>query len=284
MDCKIDPRQYIKQLDSASDDSICLAYAALGFATMGAKPMRFYTQHLDELVAATDAYYRNIDGPIQLLQDYGDAHKQLHCLQSIIFEQFQYHGNRESYDELENADLCAVIDRRKGMPIAISIICIHVANALGWNVSGIAMPGHFLCRLEANGERIVFDPFNKAKPLDAPELRALIKQALGPEAELQSQYYESVSNRMVLLRLQNNIKLRQVENREYIDALLTLKTMRKIAPDEASLLLDSGQLYALSDQPKAAVDMLNTYLKLAPAGYDRSRAEILLQSLKKQLN
>lgn len=295
MDYSLNPKDHFGLIDTLDDQDIDVAYAALGLATLGSKNMAFYVDHLQALVTATAERYHNlVGGPAggtagtdaisnpQAVEH--DIHKQLNCLQAIIFEQFSYQGNRDNYDQLENADLCTVIERRTGMPIALSIICIHVAKAQGWDAVGIAMPGHFICRLELDGERLVFDPFNQAKALGAPDLRALVKQALGPNAELKPEYYEAVSNRAILLRLQNNIKLRQLEKRQFSEALFTLETMRNIAPNEASLLFESGQLYANTDQPQAAINMLSMYLETAPPHYERSRANQLLQKLKSRLH
>lgn len=285
----MDPVKYIDTIGELEDDDIDLAIAALGLATMASRPMEYYLNHLQSLRTATSEYYSSLTGSLTGTDAIGSTntaniHKQLHCLQAVVFGEFDYCGNQENYDELENADLCAVIDRRKGMPIALSILCIHIARSLGWDCAGIAMPGHFICRLHGSGERLVFDPFNKAKILEAPDLRQLVKQAMGPEAELKPEYYDVVSNSMILLRLQNNIKLRQLQANHYEQALDTLASMQKISPEETGFLFERGQILARINQPMAAIDCLKQYIEKAPAHYDRSQATLLLQKLNKQLN
>ena len=285
----LNPTQQINLLGTFDDDSICLASAALGLSSMGNKPMSFYTRHLAELCEAVSAYYASIAGGDVFADDNGiksqnDIKKKLRSLQAVIYDQYQYCGNYDHYEELENADLCSVIERRKGMPIALGIICMHVAKAQGWNASGIALPGHFVCRLEANGERIIFDPFHHANTVNAVDLRRLLKQSLGSDAELKPEHYKPVSNRRILLRLQNNIKLRQVEKHNYLDAIITLDTMRKIDPNEASLLLDAGQLYARANQPQEAISALSSYLSQSNSQYGKTKASVLLQQMKQRLH
>ncbi|MGB1191986.1 MAG: SirB1 family protein [Pseudomonadales bacterium] len=285
----LNPTQQINLLGTFDDDSICLASAALGLSLMGNKPMSFYTRHLAELCEAVSAYYASIAGGDVFADDNGiksqnDIKKKLRSLQAVIYDQYQYCGNYDHYEELENADLCSVIERRKGMPIALGIICMHVAKAQGWNASGIALPGHFVCRLEANGERIIFDPFHHANTVNAVDLRRLLKQSLGSDAELKPEHYKPVSNRRILLRLQNNIKLRQVEKHNYLDAIITLDTMRKIDPNEASLLLDAGQLYARANQPQEAISALSSYLTQSDSQYGKTKASVLLQQMKQRLH
>ncbi|MEZ7984423.1 MAG: tetratricopeptide repeat protein, partial [Pseudomonadales bacterium] len=82
----------------------------------------------------------------------------------------------------------------------------------------------------------------------------------------------------------NNIKQRQVYKHNFLDAIITLDTMRKIAPDEAELLLDAGQLYAQAKQPRAAINALSRYLDHSPSQYGRTKASVLLQQMKRQLD
>lgn len=289
MDQCLTPIQQVNLLGSFDDNSICLASAALGLSLMGKRPMHFYTNHLAELSDAVSAYYASIAGGDTYADETGsksqdDIKKKLRSLQAVIYDQYHYHGNYDHYEELENADICSVIERKKGMPIALGIICMHVARAQGWNAVGIALPGHFVCRLEANGERIIFDPFHHANTLNAVDLRRLLKQSLGSDAELKPEHYKPVSNRRILLRLQNNIKLRQVEKHNYLDAITTLDSMRKIDPNEASLLLDVGQLYARVNQPEEAITALSSYLTQSNSQYGRTKASVLIQRMKQQLH
>ncbi len=289
MDRCLNPTQQINLLGSYNDESICLASAALGLSLLGNQPMSFYTNHLAELSDAVAAYYASIaGGDVHATQDNGqcrhDIKKKLRSIQAVVYDQYHYHGNYDHYEELENADLCTVIERRKGMPISLGIICMYVAKAQGWNIVGIALPGHFVCRLEANGERIIFDPFHHANTVNSAELRRLLKLSLGSEAELKPEHYQAISNRKTLLRLQNNIKQRQVDKHNFLDAIITLDSMRQIAPDEAELLLDAGQLYAQANQPRAAINALSSYLSHSPSQYGRTKASVLMQQMKRQLN
>ena len=53
-------------------------------------------------------------------------------LAEIIARSYAYRGDTESYDDLQNADLVRVMERRKGLPVALSILYLHVARAQGW--------------------------------------------------------------------------------------------------------------------------------------------------------
>ena len=58
-------------------------------------------------------------------------------LAEVIARAYAYRGDRETYDDLQNADLARVIERRKGLPVALSILYLHAARqqVLVWTVN-----------------------------------------------------------------------------------------------------------------------------------------------------
>src|SRR3546814_19245031 len=83
-----------------------------------------------------------------------------------------------------------VIDRRKGLPVALGILYMHAARAQGWPAVGLNFPGHFLLRLERHGERAILDPFNEGRVHGATELLDLLKAMQGQDAELGPEHYQ----------------------------------------------------------------------------------------------
>ena len=212
------------------------------------------------------------------------AETRVAALKHILADQHGYHGDDETYDNIQNADLIDVIERRKGLPITLSILYIAVAQAQGWDVAGINLPGHVVVRLDMDGHRVIFDPFNRCAILNAPELRALLKKTLGPTAELSATYFEPVTARQILIRLQNNIKIRMIENEDYEGALRTVENMRVLDPHEYRLLLDAGVLCARTGRAHAAMDALEEYIKRAPGDRDRYDAQVLLDHIRSTLH
>ncbi len=75
----------------------------------------------------------------------------LAALTDIIVGRHRYTGDTLTYEDLQNANLMRVIDRRKGLPVALGILYLHAGRAQGWEMAGLAFPGHFMVRLEAAG-------------------------------------------------------------------------------------------------------------------------------------
>ena len=277
----LDPKRVLERLDGISDEQIDLGMVALAISALSHEGIALgrYIHHLQILGDEITAYYKN-------LCDNGapdDVHTRLEALKEILRDRYSYRGDRETYDHLDNSSLIRVIDRAKGIPISLCILYMHGARMQGWEISGLNIPGHFLCRLEAGGERIVFDPFEKARIVEAQDMREIVKETLGPQAELAAEYFEPMSNRDILIRLQNNIKFRQIEMEDYAGALETVQRMRVIDPDEYKLLLDEGGLLARTDKPRAAIVSLAAYIDKAPSSRDRMEAELLLQQLNDQI-
>src|SRR5260370_426166 len=99
-------------------------------------------------------------------------------LAEVVAQSYGYRGDSQSYDDLQNADLVRVIERRKGLPVALSILYLHIARAQGWPAEGLAFPAHFLIRVGIEGARPLVDPFHHGLVRDHPTLASLSSQVV----------------------------------------------------------------------------------------------------------
>ncbi len=208
-------------------------------------------------------------------------------LAEVIARAYAYRGDSETYDDLQNADLVRVIERRKGLPVALSILYLHVARQQDWDAEGLAFPGHFLIRVEIDGARHVIDPFHDGAERDAAQLHDLLRKVLGPEAELSPAHFDPVPDRDVLLRLENNVRLRLAKREDWPAAARSLERMLAIAPSRPELLFEAGEVNARLDNRRAAIAAFERFLAIAsPDGGSamRQRASALLQELRRGLN
>jgi regulator of sirC expression with transglutaminase-like and TPR domain len=271
----------IEELASLRDDAFPLFQSALYLAALNheGRGLAPYNHHLEKMV--DDVRVRHTDLLTAGADDNGAT--RIAAIKHIVADKYGYQGDKDTYNDIRNADVIDVIDRRKGLPIALAIITIEVGRAQGWTVQGINFPGHFLIRFDHLGERVMCDPFTGFKILQAADLRNLLKQALGDKAELSSSFYQEATNREILVRLQNNIKYRQIETEHYADALETVRVMRLFAPDEFRLLLDDGVLKARLDKTADAIQSIRQYLNHVTDPHDKYDAQILLRSLENRL-
>ncbi len=274
---EFDAQAVLKACGDKDDSGIDLFETALALCASNHEGISVdkYRQHVAKVIHDTGRRHAEL---IDAGAD-DDAGTQLAALKYVLSDREGYAGDTGHYDDLQNADLMRVIDRRKGMPIALCLLYIHVGRACGWVLDGLNFPGHFLCRIEKGGARIIFDPFHACKVMEASSLRALIKDVRGPNAELSVDYYQACSNRDLLIRLQNNIKLRLIEGEDYRGALAEVERMRLLAPMEYRLLLDAGVLYAKTGRRGEAMDVLEKYVAAAPDPRDRADVQRLIREI-----
>lgn len=211
-----------------------------------------------------------------------DVAARIAALNGVIIGRYNYEGDTLTYEDLQNANLMRVIDRRRGLPVALGILYIHAARAQGWNAVGLAFPGHFLVRLDGGG-RAILDPFNGGRTHSATDLRELLKAITGNEAELEPQHYAPVSDREILLRLQNNLKLRLMESQQHERALAVIESMMLFAPAHAGLWREAGLVNAQLGKLKTAIGQLERFMVIAPDEQQRQQAALLLQRLRSRL-
>ena len=94
--------------------------------------------------------------------------------------------------------------------------------------------------------------------------------------------YRKVTTREVLLRLQNNIKLRDLRQNRIEHALLMAETMRAIAPKRYGFMYETGMLKARIGQIEDAIPDLSEFCELAEDPAQRRRAQLVLAELKEK--
>ena len=171
----------------------------------------------------------------------------------LITGRHRYCGDTETYDDPANANLIRVVERRRGLPVALGVLWLHCTRAIGWGAHGVDFPGHFLVALEARSlgrsarpvtaQQLVVDVFAGGVPLEAKDLRALLKHVAGPSVELKPGVLQPMSARRVLLRLQENVRVRRLRGEDMVGALACTEDMLRIAPDNASLWREAAIMH-----------------------------------------
>lgn len=270
-----DAEAVLRTAGDAADDAVDLAATALAFAVFERPEAgeRRYRDHLETL--AVD---------VRAAQTGDSTAERAHTLRTVLADKHGYAGDTEAYDDLRNADLSQVIDRRRGLPVALAILWLHAGRAQGWSMAGLNFPGHFLIRLDGVGESLILDPFNSGRILETAELRALLKAFSGPDAELAPEHYAALPNRAILLRLQNNIKIRLLNASEFARAMPVIERMLLVAPRDAVLWHEAGLVHRRLENLLSAMRCLERAHELAEAPASRHRIAAEIAALRGMLN
>ena len=269
----------LREMGARPDDEIDVAQAALLMAALHrpGKSLAAYERHLSAVAEATA-------GAAGDLRAEESLDGRVEALHGVLGDRFGYCGDRQDYDDPQNANIMSVMERRLGLPVALGIMTLHAARAQGWDIWGLGFPGHFLVRLDLGGERAVIDPFNGWERMDSAQLRDLLKAVAGLDAELTREHYAPVENRNVLLRLQNNIKLRALQAERFEEGRSCLEIMLMIAPGEGLLWREMGVVNTQLGNLRAAIGSLERYLELAPSAHQADEALQLIGMLRAKLN
>jgi regulator of sirC expression with transglutaminase-like and TPR domain len=147
-----------------------------------------------------------------------EAEQILATINDYLFQQLGFRGNEENYYEPENSYINCVLDRRTGNPISLSLVYLFVARRLKLPMTGIGLPGHFICRYQDSQSELYIDAFNRGKLLSKADC---IKYLLHTNHSLQEGHLAPVSARRILLRICANLHqiYTQLEAREEISRL-----------------------------------------------------------------
>lgn len=278
---KIETR--LKAIGTYADDDVPVVETLmlLGALDNAETDIQKYQLHIAQL---HEALHENIaDNPLNDGEDV--TLWRLDRLTEVLFDRFHYFGDygHEGFRDPEKINFLDVLDTRSGIPVALGALFYELAHARQWPIFGLSFPGHFIMRLEDGASRVIFDPFNNGRVLDAPLLRQLLKESMGAQAELHHHYYTAVSARDIVLRFCNNRKIRFLQLGRYDASLSTVQHELWIAPDEPLLYFDGGILATKLDMLSQAIEYFTRFIALSDDSHSIAEAKTLLVSLQRKL-
>jgi len=171
-------------------------------------------------------------------------------------------GAVDDYDEPANSLLSEVLERRRGIPIALCTLALAVADRAGAAMAGIGMPGHFvLADLRADGPAYI-DPFNGWGALDAAGCARLVETTTG--LPFRREHLRRVSEHAILTRTLLNLRGSYLRRRRLADALWTVELALIVAPDDAGLVRGAIVLLAGAGRYEEAEAAASTFLSDRP--------------------
>lgn len=126
-------------------------------------------------------------------------------LHAELFDVEGYAGDPESYYDPRNAYLDEVMDRKRGLPILLSIIFLHVANRIGLSAAGVGLPGHYIVKVQFDLNEVYVDPFRGGETLSVREIEAVVRETTGGTARLTSDHLRAWNGRETLMRVLTNL-------------------------------------------------------------------------------
>lgn len=214
--------------------------------------------------------------------DYGQhIFHQAKQLADTLFNRFQFRGNRENYFDPRNSFLNDVLERRRGIPITLSVLYVDIATRLGIPAYGIALPGHFIVGIHGRDGEMWLDPFHQGRQLALADCAALIKMATGFDGPLEADWFTPATPHNILSRMLANLRATYVSHASWTKASAVIQLLRQVEPNEAEHLRDLGLVYYHQGRHLKAAYFLDNYLQMLP---DAADAGVIRDGMNQLLN
>ncbi len=196
----------------------------------------------------------------------------LEKLNEFFFEDIKFHPNINDYYNPINNYLNMVLEKKIGIPITLSIIYIHLASFLNFELQPVNFPSHFLVKYvldKDSNEYIIIDPFNKGRIMDDYILQDLLNK-VNPKLKvsISNSMLEKASSSQILIRILNNLKNGYVE----VDDLEKIETINEMILSldgfNTEAIRDSGIVLFRNKKFKESLKRFYKYIELNPEAED----------------
>jgi regulator of sirC expression with transglutaminase-like and TPR domain len=195
------------------------------FAELAARPH----PPLDHLALALAAEFREVDAAAALgtLDRLGaelaavrpdEPAAQVTAIASLLGGTYGFRGDGTEYDHPDNSMLDLVLERRRGLPILLSVLYVEVARRADVALAGVGLPGHFVAAHFGATPALLLDPFNGGVRIEA-EPSAIVRPWTAQE---------------IAMRMLNNL-VRAFQRRGDLAAAIHAATMRLALPADPAL-------------------------------------------------
>ena len=210
-----------------------------------------------------------------------DGREFVRVANDYFFGDLGFRGNEIDYNDPRNSCINYVLDRRTGIPIALSVIYIEVARRLDQPVSGVGLPGHFIVEYNDGEFATYIDPFHSGKLLSRLECQQLARDRTGSEAD--SNALAPVGTRYILVRMLNNLRSAYFRRKEFDKLVAVTDLLIEAFPMNAEYYKARGVARLRMRQFRIAQRDLELYLKYAPNAEDRAQITQQLSAIHRWL-
>jgi regulator of sirC expression with transglutaminase-like and TPR domain len=222
------------------------------------------------------AYLRQIDDwasylRTNLISEDADAAERIESLNRFLFDELGFTGNSGDPLDPGNSLLDAVIDRRLGIPITLSVLYIELGRRIGLPLQGVSFPGHFLVILPVSHGVVVLDPYSEGASLEFSDLERLLHQVQPDGNWDRDQVHRLLAPaelREILVRMLRNLKANYWSAKDLVNAIWVQDMLLAVDDGLAEERRDRGILNEQAGRYQAASEDLKEYLRRTPEAVD----------------
>ena len=135
----------------------------------------------------------------------GDPVQDAAALADHLAGRHGFHGDHDDYHDPANSLLGEVLDRRRGLPITLTILYVAIGRRLHIPVFPIALPGHVVAGIGGDEGTVVLDPFHGGRRLDEGEIAQRVEETTGGRLDFRRSMLRPSPAVNMVRRLLNNL-------------------------------------------------------------------------------
>jgi regulator of sirC expression with transglutaminase-like and TPR domain len=136
------------------------------------------------------------DDPLQIIK----------IINHFLFYQKGFKGNTENFYEPENTFFNDVMERKKGIPISLSILYLLICKRLNLPTYGVNLPAHFIIKYVDDKDEFYIDPYNNGIVISKSEaIKFLSRIGLTKEDFDSISFLKIADDKDIIRRSLNNL-------------------------------------------------------------------------------
>lgn len=212
----------------------------------------------------------------------GDPERDARELGRYLAVDLGFTGDERTYYHPDNALLTRVLDRRRGLPITLSILYVAIARRLSVPAYPVNLPGHVVTAVAGPERPIVVDPFNDGEILDDDALAQRLADLSAGRVAYHRAMLRPSATVEVIRRLLNNLTRDYLAVGDPANARWTVELKLALPNRVPSDHRVHGDVLEQLGRFGAAAQAYETYLEhtggQAPDDHDVRRAAIRAQA------
>lgn len=186
--------------------------ARFGNATLREREYSKKLDHFAEMVEPTIRYRL-------------DERRKMKQLIKFVFDDLNFTGDTDDYHSPANCFMDQVINRRRGLPITLSMVVMFLARRLDMPFFGVNMPIHFMLNYISDKEEVLIDPYDNGAIVTYDQCYFFLKKN---NIEPKPDHFRIATDLEILVRCIRNL-IHSYERKELPERVEDLKKLLAIA-------------------------------------------------------
>ncbi len=222
------------------------------------------------LLAIEGAPEEHWDGVRARLRAWGDAARHLttgplglapaEALVRVLADEADFLGDSDDYGHPRNSMLTQVIARRRGLPIVLAVLYVVVGEHAGFDVAGVGMPGHYLCRV---GDTYL-DPFAGGAVRTEEQCSALVRKITAGAFAWRPEFLADTPTVQTVERVLRNLVHAHQQRREREFVYRSARLLAAVTPERPETQLLHARVAEEFGAHRLALDLYESILEKFP--------------------